>query len=60
MCEVARTALDYIHLRHRAGEVVRLGVLRDGQRMLESVRLYRNVVPDRVRSGLRWLLDNVS
>jgi len=60
VCEVARTALDYIHLRHRAGEVVRLGVMRDGQRMLETIRLYRNIVPDRVRSGLRWLLDNVS
>jgi hypothetical protein len=60
VCEVARTALDYIHLRHRAGEAVRLGVMRDGQRMLETIRLYRNVVPDRVRSGLRWLLDNVS
>ncbi|MEO8179005.1 MAG: aspartyl/asparaginyl beta-hydroxylase domain-containing protein [Deltaproteobacteria bacterium] len=60
VCEVARTALDYVHLRHQAGEVVRLGVLRDGQRQIESVRLYRNIVPDRVRSGLRQLLDMLS
>jgi hypothetical protein len=60
VCEVARTALDYVQLRHRAGEVIRLGVLRDGQRQIESVRLYRNIVPDRVRSGLRSLLDMLS
>jgi hypothetical protein len=39
---------------------VSLGVLRDGQRQIESVRLYRNVVPDRVRHGLRQLLDMLS
>ena len=60
VCEVARTALDYVHLRHRAGEEIRLGVLRNGERQIERVRLYRNVVPDRVRQGLRQLLDMMS
>lgn len=60
VCEVARTALDYVHLRHRVGEEVRLGVLRNGERLIERVRLYRNIVPDRVRNGLRQLLDMMS
>lgn len=59
-CEVARTALDYVHLRFRAGDVIRLGILRDGAYRTERVRLFKNVVPERVREGLRWLLENVS
>ncbi len=56
-CEVARTALDYVHLRHRAGETIELGILRDGRRRTETLRLYENVVPEPVRRGLRWLSD---
>jgi hypothetical protein len=59
VCEVARTALDYVHLRHRAGEKLRLGLVRDGKRRTESVRLYPNVVPDPVRRGLRWLSETI-
>jgi hypothetical protein len=58
-CEVARTALDYIQLRHRAGERLSLGIVRDGRRRTESVRLYKNVVPDPIRRGLRWLSDTL-
>lgn len=57
VCEVARTALDYVHLRHRAGEVIRLGVLRGGRRQFERVRLYKNVTPEPLRRGLRWLRE---
>ena len=59
VCEVARTALDYVHLRHRAGEKIAIGVVRDGKRRTETVRLFQNVVPDPVRRSLRWLSETL-
>jgi hypothetical protein len=57
VCEVARTALDYVHLRHRAGELLQLGVIRHGKRRTERIRLYKNVVPESLRRGIRRLSE---
>jgi len=39
-CAVARTATDYIQVRHRPGEVVTLQILRGGGEVTTRVRLY--------------------
>ena len=57
-CEVARTALDYIYLRHNPGDTIRIGVLRDNDKYEESVHLYENVLPESVRRAW-WRLSDV-
>ncbi len=54
-CEMARTATDYLQLRHQPGETVRLGTLRDGRATTLAVRLHRNVLPESARQAL-WRL----
>ncbi len=48
-CAVARTATDYLQLRHRPGELVELGVIRGATRISVRLRLYPNPFPDRMR-----------
>jgi len=48
-CEVARTATDYIQVRHRPGETVNLRILRDHGELTIPVRLYDRRPFDRVR-----------
>jgi S1-C subfamily serine protease len=48
-CEVARTATDYIQVRHRPGETVNLRILRDHAELTVPVRLYDSRPFDRVR-----------
>lgn len=48
-CAVARTAIDYIQVRHRAGETLTLGVIRNGKRCALKLRLYRNSIPKPLR-----------
>jgi hypothetical protein len=48
-CAVARTAVDYVLLRHAPGDVVDLGVLRGHERLTIRIRLHRNPLPDQVR-----------
>lgn len=57
-CAVARTALDYIHLRHNPGDTVRVGLLRGDEKREESVRLHENVLPESVRRAW-WRLSDV-
>jgi hypothetical protein len=57
-CAVARTALDYIHLRHNPGDTVRVGILRGDEKREESVRLHENVLPESVRRAW-WRLSDV-
>lgn len=54
-CAVARTAMDYIQVRHRAGETVTLGVIRNGERRALKLRLFRNPAPKSLRR-LRHIL----
>jgi hypothetical protein len=55
-CAVARTAIDYIQVRHKAGEAVTLGVIRNGERRTLKLRLHRNPVPKALRRLLHSLL----
>jgi hypothetical protein len=48
-CAVARTATDYVQLRHHPGEVLALRVLREGRELELPLRLFANPVPERVR-----------
>jgi hypothetical protein len=50
-CEVARTATDYIQVRHRPGEVITLDIERDGTRLTRRVRLRPPTVGDAMRSA---------
>jgi len=54
-CAVARTALDYIQIRHKPGETLELGVLRDGQPRTLRLKLYSNDVPLPIRKAWRRL-----
>ncbi|MGH7782072.1 MAG: aspartyl/asparaginyl beta-hydroxylase domain-containing protein [Candidatus Binataceae bacterium] len=47
-CPVARTVLGYIHLRHKPGETVELGLIRGDQRLTRRLTLYGNP-PSRLR-----------
>jgi hypothetical protein len=58
-CVMARTATDYVQLRHQPGETVELGLLRRGERLSVPLRLYRNALPERWRRGL-WRLMNAA
>jgi hypothetical protein len=50
-CAVARTATDYIQLQHGPGELVELGIVRNGEWTTCRVRLYR--VPSAIRKAWR-------
>ncbi len=57
-CEMARTATDYLQLRHQPGETVRLGVLRGNVGSTHRVRLFRNVLPPGARRAI-WQLKQL-
>jgi C-terminal processing protease CtpA/Prc len=48
-CAVARTATDYIQVRHRPGETVHLRIIRDQSELTTQVRLYDRRPFDRLR-----------
>jgi hypothetical protein len=48
-CAVARTATDYIQVRHRPGETVNLRILRDHSELTVPIRLYDRKLFDRIR-----------
>ena len=52
-CAVARTAMDYVQIRHKPGETIELGVLREGQRTTLPLKLYSNDVPQPIRQTWR-------
>lgn len=54
-CAVARTAMDYIQLRHKAGESVTLGIVRDRQRRELTLHLFKNGMPKPLRKLRRAL-----
>lgn len=54
-CAVARTALDYVQIRHKPGETVELGMLRRGQPRRLRLKLYGNDVPPPIRRAWRRL-----
>jgi S1-C subfamily serine protease len=54
-CAVARTAFDYIQLRHKPGEKVELGVIADGRRTTRTLRLFKNPMPEALRKFI-WSL----
>lgn len=54
-CAVARTALDYIQVRHKPGETVQLGIVRGGRPMQLAVRLYKNALPKPLRQARQFV-----
>jgi hypothetical protein len=48
-CAMARTATEYIRLRHQPGEVIDLGLIRGERRLSHRLKLYRNFLPEPVR-----------
>lgn len=56
-CAMARTATDYIQLRHQPGETLQLGILRDGQRIVRPLTIYRNPLPEPMRRALWRVRD---
>ncbi|MGF1612317.1 MAG: aspartyl/asparaginyl beta-hydroxylase domain-containing protein [Kiloniellales bacterium] len=55
-CAVARTAIDYIQVRHKAGEAVALDIIRNGEHRDLRLRLYRNPMPKGLRRARHMLL----
>lgn len=54
-CAVARTALDYIQVRHKPGETVQLGVVRNGRPIQLAMRLYKNALPKPLRQARQFV-----
>jgi len=55
VCEVARTATDYIRVRHKHGETITLGILRDGKRIERAMSLKSENYLSFLRKPWRWL-----
>lgn len=51
-CAMARTATEYLQLRHQPGDVVTLGLVREGRRVSSRLALVRNVLPTSARRAL--------
>ncbi len=51
-CVMARTATDYLQLRHQPGERVTLGLIREEERLTRPLTLYRNFVPTAARRAI--------
>ena len=54
-CEVTRTATDYIQVRHKHGETITLGILRDGIRIERAMSLKSENYLSFLRKPWRWL-----
>jgi len=44
-CSMALTAMGYILLCHKPGEIVELGLIRGEQRLTQNLKLYRSPPP---------------
>lgn len=54
-CAVARTATSYIQIRHAPGEILEVGIIRQGERRVRKLKLYPNPLPAPVLAGLSFL-----
>lgn len=57
-CAMARTATEYLQLRHQPGETVTIGLLRGPRRLMRPLTLHRNFLPPSARRAL-WRAVNV-